>query len=147
VAYEAPVELARNVGDRIQRRCLSRKRHGFGVTELSDGTRLQASYWRLITSGRAELSSFDHEQQYGLPAPIDAKAELRKELDGRICIDARLDAETGNLLFDFDGGVRIQVFNFSGYEVWYIVFPDRSGMYSNYVLESLTPSAGTSPAR
>jgi hypothetical protein len=102
---------------------------------FSDGTRLRASYWRLITKGRAELSSFDHQQKYGLPEPIDAKEVLRERLDNQVCVEARMDMETGDLSFTFDGGIRLQVFNFTGYEIWELIFPDGSGEYSNYALE------------
>jgi len=45
----------------------------------------------------------------------------------------RLDKETGDLLFQFADGIHVQVFNFTGYEVWEIHFPDGTGEYSNYV--------------
>ena len=105
------------------------------VLAFSDGSRLRASYWRLIRDGRAELTSFDHEQQYGLPEPIDAKHLLQLALDNRVCVSAQLDAETGDLCFEFDGRIRLQIFNFTRYEVWEITFPDGTGELSNYALE------------
>jgi hypothetical protein len=69
------------------------------VMNFSDGTILQAFYWRLIQDGRAILSSFDHEQKYGLPAPIDAKEQLSKIMEGKICDDAQFDVETADLIF------------------------------------------------
>lgn len=44
--------------------------------DFADGSKLRADYWRVTKGGRASVSSFDHEQQYGLPAPINAIAEL-----------------------------------------------------------------------
>ncbi len=104
------------------------------VLLFSDGTRLRAAYWRLITNGRANLSSFDHEQKYGLPVTIDAKDVLRRTLDDRVCVDAQMDTDTADLSFVFDRHIRLQVFNFTGYEIWEIAFPDGSKEYSNYAL-------------
>jgi hypothetical protein len=36
------------------------------------------------------------------------------------------------LVFDFDGGIALQVFNFTGYEIWEMHFPDGAVEYSNY---------------
>lgn len=99
---------------------------------FANGARLRADYWRVIKDGRAEISSFDHQQQYGLPAPIDAISRLQGQLQGRTVSDAKLDSESGDLLFDFSDRIRFQVFNFSCYEVWEILFPDGTGEYSNY---------------
>jgi len=70
---------------------------------------------------------------YGLPAPIDAIRELQAQIQGKLLTDAQLDRETGDLLFNFGENIKLQVFNFSGYEVWEISFPDGTGDYSNYV--------------
>jgi hypothetical protein len=104
------------------------------LLRFGDGTRFKAAYWRVVANGRARLSSFDHEQKYGLPAPIDAKNGLREILRGRTCVEARLDGRTGDLSFGFDGDVSLQVFNFTGYEIWEIRFPDGTEELSNYVL-------------
>lgn len=45
---------------------------------ISTGSHLRAEYWRLARDGKAKISSFDHQQQYGLPAPLDAIKELRR---------------------------------------------------------------------
>jgi hypothetical protein len=44
---------------------------------FANGARLRADYWRVTKNGKASISSFDHEQKYGLPAPIDAIEELK----------------------------------------------------------------------
>jgi hypothetical protein len=105
------------------------------IMSFSDGTKLQAFYWRLIEDGRALLSSFDHQQKYGLLAPIDAKEQLSKILKDKICSDAQLDAETADLIFLFGKTTKLQIFNFTGYEIWDIRFPDGSGELSNYALK------------
>jgi hypothetical protein len=99
---------------------------------FGNGTRLRADYWRVTKDGSANISSFDHEQKYGLPAPINAVEELKSHLGDKVLIDVRLDKETGDLLFRFSDGIIFHVFNFTGYEVWEIHFPDGSGEYSNF---------------
>lgn len=99
---------------------------------FADGTRLQAEYWRLIEDGRASVSSFDHQQKYGLPAVIDAVQELQEKLSSRVVVQALHDRETGDLLFTFTGNTKLQILNVTGYEIWEIRFPDGTGEYSNY---------------
>lgn len=101
--------------------------------QFADGSTLRAEYWRLIIAGRASTTSFDHEQIYGLPAKIDAIAELQKRLDESVVLGARLDPETGDLIFVFTPDVKLQVLNVTGYEVYEIRFPDGTGNYSNYL--------------
>lgn len=98
---------------------------------FADGTRSQAEYWRLIDNGRAKVSSFDHQQKYGLPAVIDAVKEIQEKLQSRMVVEALHDKETGDLLFRFTGDIKLQVLNVTGYEVWGIEFPDGKGEYSN----------------
>lgn len=86
----------------------------------------------MVNHGKAGFSSFDHKQQYGLPVPIDAIAELCRELSGKAVVNARYDSTTGDLLFAFDSEIDLQVFNFTGYEVWEVHFPNGTGEYSNY---------------
>jgi hypothetical protein len=105
------------------------------VVNFSDGTVLRFFYWRLIQDGRARLSSFDHQKRYGLPAPIDAKETISAALSEKICLNVHFDGETGDLTLVFADAIRLQVFNFTGFEIWDILFPDGTGEYSNYALE------------
>jgi hypothetical protein len=104
------------------------------ILKFSDGTVLKANYWRLIQNGRALLSSFDHQKKYGLPAPIDAKEKISALLEGKICLNVHFDSETADLILAFGETTKLQVFNFTGFEIWEIRFPDGTGEYSNYVL-------------
>jgi hypothetical protein len=99
---------------------------------FSNGSRLRADYWRIVKGDRAGVSSFDHGQKYGLPAPIDALQQLEKELQGKRVTDALFDNRTGDLYLGFEEDVEFRVFNFTGYEVWEIHFPDGTGEYSTY---------------
>ncbi len=107
---------------------------GKATTQLifSEGARLRIDYWRVIRDGKERVSSFDHEQQYGLPGPIDAVKELRTELQHKVVVRVQLDKETGDLLIQFTANIKLQVFGFSAYEVWEISFPDGTGEYSNH---------------
>jgi hypothetical protein len=85
------------------------------------------------------LSSFDHGQQYGLPAKIDAFSQLEQLLHDKRVTDVLLEARTGDLLFEFAGDLELRVFNFTGYEVWEIHFPDGTGEYSPYASKGVLP--------
>jgi hypothetical protein len=104
---------------------------------FTNGSKLRAEYWRVTKDGKAGLSSFDHQQQYGLPAPIDAITELQEQLQDKTLTNAQLDGESGDLLFEFSDNIKFRVFNFSSYEVWEIHFPDGTGEYSPYARPDL----------
>jgi hypothetical protein len=99
---------------------------------FADGTRLQAEYWRIIENGMAGVSSFDHNQKYGLPEIVDAVRELQEKLQSKTVVEAHHEEETGDLLFKFTGDIKIQILNLTGYEIWEIAFPDGRVQYSNY---------------
>lgn len=100
---------------------------------LTGGGKIRADYWRLIKDGKAFVSSFDHNQQYGLSFPINAARKLQEELKNKNITDIQLDKETGDILCSFYGGTKFQVLNFTGYEVWEINFADGTKEYSNYI--------------
>jgi hypothetical protein len=106
--------------------------HASVLLFFTNGSKLRADYWRVTKDGKAWISSFDHQQKYGLAAPIDGIRELQQQLQDKVVTDAQLDKETGDLLFQFADNIKFQVFNFTGYEIWEISFPDGSGEYSNY---------------
>lgn len=108
---------------------------------FSGGASLRAEYWRLLRNGLAVLSSFDHNQDYGLGHPVDARADLRKALDGHQVIEARLDKQTGDLLFAFSGRSHLQVFNLTGYQIWEMKFADGFVDWSNFVMSYLYRAA------
>jgi len=110
---------------------------GSALVEFSDGARLRTDFWRAVKDGTACISSFDHNQQYGLPAPIDAVERLRNELLNKRVLSALMDRETGDLVFEFTGIVKLCVFNFTSYEAWEVSFSDGSGELSNYVFDSV----------
>jgi len=104
---------------------------GSVLLQFSDGCLLRADYWRLFKDKKACLSSFDHRQKYGLPKAINAIQELQTLLQERHLVQARMDVESGDLIFEFDPSSRLHAFNFTGYEVWEITFPNGTAEYSN----------------
>jgi hypothetical protein len=104
---------------------------------LADGTKLDALFWRLTKGGRPLVSIFDHQQRYGLPAPVDAIGMLRDELVGQLIEEATMDQTTGDLHLCFPADVMFQVFNFTAFEIWDMKFPDGTGQLSNYALTTV----------
>jgi hypothetical protein len=99
---------------------------------FSDGSRMRADYWRIIRDGKARMSSFDHQQKYGLPVAVDAFAEIAEALDGKTLREATWDNRTGDIALSFEPNVELQVFAFTGYEAWEIHFGNGIGEYSPY---------------
>src|ERR1035438_3870177 len=89
---------------------------------FSNGSWLRAEYWRITKDGKAWLSSFDHQQKYGLPVPIDAIKVLQEQLQGKVVSEAHLDKETSDLIFQFSNHTKFHAFNFTGYEISEICF-------------------------
>jgi hypothetical protein len=104
------------------------------AVSFSDGTRLSAQFWRLIKDRKPLVSIFDHRQKYGLPAPVDAIHMLELELVGNVIASCEMSATTGDLRFCFERDIELEVFNFTAFEIWELVFPDGSGELSNYAL-------------
>jgi hypothetical protein len=105
------------------------------LVEFTDGTKLDAQFWRLTKGGGPLVSIFDHRQRYGLPAPIDAFRVMRDELVGKQVSDAVIDKATGDLRFRFEDDVVFEVFNFTAFEIWKLVFPDGTMELSNFALD------------
>jgi Family of unknown function (DUF6188) len=80
--------------------------------------------WRIKIDSRVTLTSRDHRQQFGLPAPVDAHAEAMSRLKDRRVIEVRLDERSADLTLEFEGGLRLEVLNdSSGYEPWNLRAP------------------------
>ena len=88
---------------------------GFGV-----GVSLATeSPWRLIEQSRIVVSSEDHDQQFGLPAPVDAAREVLSRAAGRTVEVASVAADSGDLMIQFPGQLYLQLLQLSsGYESW-----------------------------
>jgi len=100
---------------------------------FSGGTEIRVDYWRIISNAVPIRSSFDHGNQYGLPQPVDAIQALTKAIDGEKILAAKLDKTTGDISLEFGNHLTVQLFNFTGYEVWDLKFPDGTREVSNYI--------------
>jgi hypothetical protein len=87
--------------------------------EFGAGSLAVDCLWRIITDGKVALTSRDHGQQFGLPAPVDAYAAVVSLLDGRQVAEVRLAESSADLVVEFKGGVRLEILtDSSGYEPW-----------------------------
>jgi hypothetical protein len=78
-----------------------------------------ACLWRLIESGRIRFTSQDEGQWFGLPAPVDAAAEVTRRLAGTLVEAVELRDGTLDLDIRFSSGHVLQVIpDSSGYEAW-----------------------------
>lgn len=108
-------------------------RDGVIILCLSEGTNISGAYWRLLGLQSERLSSFDDGMKYGLSSPIDAHKRLEEIVAGKVLVAANLALVSGDLEFEFVGGLKLQIFNFSGNEVWEVEFADGSGQLSNFI--------------
>ena len=92
--------------------------------EFGDATLAVDCLWRIKVDGRVALTSYDHTQQFGLPAPVDAHTEASSRLKDARVLNVRLDEKSANLILEFDRGLRLEVLtDSSGYEPWNLHAP------------------------
>jgi hypothetical protein len=75
--------------------------------------------WRFIENGRIRITSEDHNQQFGLPAPVDACAHMTTRLANHAIVEVNLREETLDMHLNFDDGCVLEIIpDSSGYEAW-----------------------------
>jgi hypothetical protein len=75
--------------------------------------------WRVVTDRGIALGSEDDGQKFGLPAPVDGVAVASQLLAATPLIQVLVTQKTGDIAFEFESGVRLEIFNnSSGYEGW-----------------------------
>lgn len=80
--------------------------------------------WRLIHDGGIAVSSDDHRQQFGLPAPVDSAERATSLLAGLAVQCVEIREGTADLFIDFEQGCRLEIIPFSsGYESWQVSTP------------------------
>jgi hypothetical protein len=81
--------------------------------------------WRVLTTSIV-VTSEDHQQKFGLPAPLDAVSRASEILVGDTINEFVLRADSLDLLFTFSRAQRLEILPTSaGYEAWQIVSPRR----------------------
>jgi hypothetical protein len=75
--------------------------------------------WRLIENGRIRFTSQDEGQWFGLPAPVNAAAEVTSRIAGTLIEAVELREETLDLEIHLNSGHALQIIpDSSGYEAW-----------------------------
>jgi hypothetical protein len=117
-------ELVWLVGHRLQ--SFSRREYDWVVTFDKDASLVVACLWRLVESGRILFTSEDDGQQFGLPAPVDAAAEVNGRLAGAAVETVELRQGLLDLELRFNTGHLLQIIpDSSGYEAWNVCVGNR----------------------
>ena len=75
--------------------------------------------WRIISDSGIALGSEDDGQQFGLLAPLNGGEMALRLLAGTTLKHVLITEKTGDVVFEFESGIRLEVFNnSSGYEGW-----------------------------
>jgi hypothetical protein len=96
------------------------RRENDWVLSLDNGAQVFIEcLWRLVEAGRVQITSQDHDQQFGLPTPLDAAAEVNRRLAAKPVEQAKLQAGTLDLELHFEHDLSFQIIpDSSGYEAW-----------------------------
>lgn len=96
----------------------------------SSGIRVECP-WRLLAQGLIRVSSDDHEQQFGLPAPIDAAAAATSMLSGLVVLKVSVLEGTADFFIDFERNQRLEIIPISsGYESWQVSDPTGKTIFA-----------------
>ncbi len=79
--------------------------------------------WRVVEAGRIALTSEDHGQPFGLPAPMDVLDRCGALFAGRLARSVSVDPWTADVTIQFDREPRLDIISSSaGYENWQAYF-------------------------
>lgn len=83
------------------------------------------SPWRFVTDQGIVVTSEDHEQQFGLPLPVDAVERVKTALGTAPITNVHHDAKTGDIFICFSEDRYLQFLQMScGYEGWRLLIGD-----------------------
>jgi len=98
---------------------LDRRGHDWIVIFDRDATMNIACLWRLLEDQRVRFTSEDEEQHFGLPAPVDAAAEVNRRIGGAQIESVDLREGTLDVALHLNTGHRFEIIpDSSGYESW-----------------------------
>lgn len=110
-------ELDWLVGQRFQ--SLVRREYDWVMAFDADASITVTCLWRLIESGRVRFTSLDDAHQFGLPARVDAAAEVNARLPRAIVEKVELRKGILDLELQFTTGHLFQIIpDSAGYEAW-----------------------------
>ncbi len=87
---------------------------------FDDGSSIATeSFWRVVTARGVEVTSEDHEHQFGLPAPMNAADVVKAKIGVETVDRFTFDECTGDLSLHFGNTTTLQFVTVScGYEGW-----------------------------
>ncbi|MBN9349042.1 MAG: hypothetical protein J0H55_00015 [Chitinophagaceae bacterium] len=78
-----------------------------------------SGFWRLLIENKIEFVSLDHQQQFGLPKPLDLVEELKRKLTGKHLTKIEVIKDTFDLVLSLTSGHRLEIYiSSSGYETY-----------------------------
>lgn len=87
--------------------------------------------WRVVEPDRVVLTSEDHNQKFGLPAPVDAAAKCTELLAVRRIAAVVLRVAAADLVIEFSGDLRLEVISNSiGYDNWRVRDPSGTEYFA-----------------
>jgi hypothetical protein len=80
--------------------------------------------WRILDHGRLACSGDDHEQRFGLSAPVDAIADATRLLSAAAVTAVQLREGSADIVIELSPHLRLEIIPISrGYESWQISDP------------------------
>jgi hypothetical protein len=120
---QMPIDLSWLIGHTLMG--VEKKDHSWFFL-FDDGVNLATeSFWRLV-GDRVIVTSEDHNQKFGLPAPVDAASVILEKIGKSHLERPVIDARTGDFFLSFDNGHTLQFLTDSGgYEGWRLGHPGK----------------------
>ena len=84
-----------------------------------------STLWRLLKDDKIILVSTDHDQQFGLPKPIDVVKKLTELLIGQKLSEIRIKKNTADLIITLSDRFEIEFFVSSGGYESYNLYADN----------------------
>ncbi len=111
---------------------LEKESDASGYLYLSNGAKIYISYWRCYASEKSKFSSFDDKQKYGFAVPMDSLNLLKEAILNVEISSIKLTESFFDIEIRLVNNAVLQVFNFTGNEVWEVTFSDGTTILSNY---------------
>ena len=119
----SPFDFSWMVGQRITQVSFSEPSPWFFTLGLNRGIRVECP-WRILNHGSIVVSHEDHDQKFGLPAPINAVESASSLLVDVEIKEVKVREGTLDILITLAGDLRLEIIPFSsGYEGWQVACP------------------------
>ena len=102
-------------------RSLVLKDYSWVFTFADDVSLWTESAWRFMDAEHIVTTSEDHEQKFGLPAPVDAAERVLSRVGSALVSAVSIRGATGDLLVRFGELHALELLQMSsGYEAWHL---------------------------